>query len=95
VRDQFLVEITEQVAAGISGLPELNRLFSAWVETVYHTAVHSETGLAPLARWRAGIPNPLPLPSPAQLREAFCVLGVPHRHHRGDRVPTQQPLPGR
>lgn len=71
VRDQFLVEITEQVAAGISGLPELNRLFAAWVETVYHTAVHSETGMAPLARWRAGVPDPLPLPGPTQLREAF------------------------
>jgi putative transposase len=71
VREQFLVEITEQVAAGISGLPELNRLLAAWVETVYHPAIHSETGMAPLARWRAGIPDPLPLPSPAQLREAF------------------------
>jgi putative transposase len=71
VREQFLVEITEQVAAGITSLPELNRLFAAWVETVYHTAIHSETGMAPLARWRAGIPDPLPLPSPAQLREAF------------------------
>jgi putative transposase len=71
VREQFLVEITEQAAAGISGLPELNRLLAAWVETVYHTTIHSETGMAPLARWRAGIPDPLPLPSPAQLREAF------------------------
>jgi putative transposase len=71
VREQFLVEITEQIAAGISGLPELNRLLAAWVETVYHTAIHSETGMAPLARWRAGIPDPLPLPSPTQLREAF------------------------
>jgi putative transposase len=71
VRDQFLVEITEQVAAGISDLGELNRLFAAWVETVYHTAVHSETGMAPLARWRAGIPDPLPLPTPARLREAI------------------------
>jgi putative transposase len=71
VREQFLVEMTEQVAASISGLPELNRLLAAWVETVYHTAIHSETGMAPLARWRAGIPDPLPLPTPAQLREAF------------------------
>jgi putative transposase len=71
VRDQFLVEITEQVAAGITGLPELNRLLAAWIETVYHTQIHSETGMAPLARWRAGIPDPLPLPTPAQLREAF------------------------
>jgi putative transposase len=71
VRDQFLVEITEAVATGISELGELNRLFAAWVETVYHTQVHSETGMAPLARWRAGVPDPLPLPTPARLREAF------------------------
>ena len=33
--------------------------------------MHSETGQAPLARWAAGVPEPLPLPSPAQLHEAF------------------------
>jgi putative transposase len=33
--------------------------------------VHSETGQAPLARWATGVPDPLPLPSPAQLHEAF------------------------
>ena len=33
--------------------------------------MHSETGQAPLARWAAGVPDPLPLPSPAQLHEAF------------------------
>lgn len=71
VRDQFLVEITEPVAAEITGLAELNRLATAWVETVYHQRVHSETGVAPLRRWREGIPDPLPLPTPAQLREAF------------------------
>jgi putative transposase len=71
VRGQFLVEITDAVAAGIKSLAELNRLLVAWVETVYHPAVHSETGAAPLARWRQGIPDPLPLPTPAQLREAF------------------------
>jgi putative transposase len=71
VRDQFLVEITGEVAAGIEGLAELNRLATAWIETVYHPAVHSETGAPPLRRWRDGIGDPLPLPSPAQLREAF------------------------
>jgi len=71
VRDQFLVEITDQVAARIEGLAELNRLATAWIETVYHPAVHSETGAPPLRRWRDGIPDPLPLPTPAQLREAF------------------------
>ncbi len=74
VRDQFLVEITgddRQAGTRAADLAELNRLFSAWVAVSYHRAVHSETGQAPLARWAAGVPDPLPLPSPAQLHEAF------------------------
>ena len=71
VREQFLVEITAEVAAAITGLAELNRLFTAWVETVYHVRPHTQTGAAPLRRWAEGIPVPLPLPVPAQLREAF------------------------
>jgi putative transposase len=71
VRDQFLVEITEEAAAGIDGLAGLNRLFTAWTETVYHPAVHSETGAPPLRRWQEGVKIPLLLPTPAQLREAF------------------------
>ena len=64
VRDQFLVEIDDGVE-----LAELNRLFSAWLEVVYHRRVHSETGQAPLERFdAAGAP---PLPTPALLREAF------------------------
>jgi putative transposase len=76
VRDQFLVEITGQdggPAAGtvVADLAELNRLFSAWVQAGYHRSAHSETGEPPLARWARGVPDPLPLPTPAQLREAF------------------------
>jgi len=64
VRDQFLVEIDDGV-----DLSELNRLFSAWLEVVYHRRVHSETGKTPLERFdAAGAP---PLPTPALLREAF------------------------
>jgi putative transposase len=66
VRDQFVVEIEgrEQL-----DLAELNRLFSAWLEVVYHRRVHSETGQTPLARFEAaGAPA---LPTPALLREAF------------------------
>jgi putative transposase len=70
VRDQFLVEITGHGTA-VADLAELNRLFSAWVQASYHRAVHSETGEPPLARWAKGIGEPLPLPAPAQLREAF------------------------
>ncbi len=64
VRDQFLVEIDDGVE-----LTELNRLFSAWLEVVYHRRVHTETGQTPLERFgAAGVP---PLPTPALLREAF------------------------
>jgi putative transposase len=64
VRDQFLVEIDDGVE-----LAELNRLFSAWLEVVYHRRAHSETGQTPLARFdAAGAPR---LPTPALLREAF------------------------
>ena len=50
-------------------LAELNRLFSAWLEVVYHRRVHSETEQTPLERFdAAGAP---PLPTPALLREAF------------------------
>jgi putative transposase len=71
VREQFLVELDEQAAASITGLAELNRLLAAWIDTEYHTRPHSETSKAPLQRWRATLPAPLPLPSPAQLAEAF------------------------
>ncbi len=64
VRDQFLVEIDDGVE-----IAELNRLFSAWLEVVYHRRVHSETAQSPLERFEAaGVPA---LPSPALLREAF------------------------
>jgi putative transposase len=69
VRDQFLVE----VGAGekIGGLPEMNRLFQAWVETAYHQAVHSETGEEPIARWARASPSERAVPDPGRLREAF------------------------
>ena len=64
MREQFLVEITgEPDVVGrhhVTDLAELNRLFAAWVETVYHRAVHSETGQTPLARWSAAGPVALP-----------------------------------
>ena len=65
IRREFLVEIE---ARGVPSLAELNTLFAAWVETVYHRRVHSETGQAPLQRFGTVTPA---LPSPARLREAF------------------------
>jgi putative transposase len=80
VREQFLVEITGEPTGAegpgqggcrhrVADLGELNRLFTAWVETVYHRREHSETGHPPLARWHAG--GPFPLPAPDALAEAF------------------------
>lgn len=66
VRIQFLVEIDARPPADLA---ELNRLFCAWVETVYHRRVHTETGQAPIERLLAGgTPR---LPTPAALHEAF------------------------
>jgi putative transposase len=87
VRDQFLVE----VGAGekIGGLPEMNRLFQAWVETAYHQAVHSETGEEPIARWARASPSERAVPDPGRLREAagggrgMAPRGP--RHQRGTR----------
>jgi putative transposase len=76
VRSQFLVELDGD-AERVGDLAELNRLLVAWVETDYHSQVHSETGAPPLRRWQEGLPDPLPRPTPAQLREAF--LWAEHR----------------
>ena len=63
VRDQFLVELaTPEALAGVADLAGLNTLFTAWVETVYHHQIHSETGEAPLARFLAAGPPDLPIP---------------------------------
>ena len=69
VRDQFLVEAGD--GEGIRDLAEMNRLFQAWTETVYHRVVHSETGQAPAARWEKASPQERAVPEPALLREAF------------------------
>jgi putative transposase len=76
VRDQFLVEIAapadgNPAAAGttVASLAELNSLFTAWLEQVYHQRRHSETGMPPLARFLAG-GAPAPVPAD-QLAEAF------------------------
>lgn len=66
VRIQFLVEVEARLPADVA---ELNRLFSAWVETVYHRRVHTETGQAPIERLAAG--SPVVLPTQAALHEAF------------------------
>jgi len=66
VRGQFLVELEHR---GAADLAEVNRLFAAWVEQVYHRREHSESGQAPLERFAEA--EALRLPTPAELREAF------------------------
>lgn len=72
VNQEFVVEIAAaegDAGRTITSLAEMNRLFTAWVESVYHRRVHSETAMAPLARWMAGAPFAIP---PAEdLAEAF------------------------
>jgi putative transposase len=67
VRQEFLVEIGD--GSSVADLAQLNKLFTAWYEAVYHTRPHGETGQPPIQRWLAGAP--FPTPSPEQLREAF------------------------
>jgi putative transposase len=67
VRDQFLVEVAH---SDVDNVAHLNQLFGAWVETVYHRAVHSETGHTPLERFTAGATT-VRYPTAEELHEAF------------------------
>jgi Mu transposase, C-terminal./Integrase core domain. len=82
VREQFLVEVADTTVADLAdagtdhaaALLELNRLFTAWVETEYHRRTHSETGQTPLDRWDAGwarLGRPPAMPTVPDLTEAF------------------------
>src|SRR5437588_2922045 len=67
VRQEFLVEIHLR---GATDIAELNSLFAAWVETIYHRRVHSDTEQTPLERFMAaGTPM---LPTRAALHDACC-----------------------
>jgi putative transposase len=66
VREQVLGELEKHPPAS---LEELNRTFQAWVESVYHRRVHSETGQTPLERFLVlGAPTVV---SELALSEAF------------------------
>ncbi len=67
VRDQFLVEVAH---TSVTDVAHLNALFGAWVETVYHRNVHSETGQTPLERFSAGATG-LRYATTEELHEAF------------------------
>lgn len=83
VTSQFLGEITvtdtpmlpgtsPEAGSQISSLDELNTLFTAWVNMVYHHSVHSSTGQTPLARWEASWEHRSPVSKPLEvIRQAF------------------------
>ena len=57
---------------GLATLDELNASFQAWVELIYHQAVHAETGQAPLARFQTSFAQiTVRQADPVQLRQAF------------------------
>lgn len=69
VRSQFLPEVE---AAKIVTLEELNASFQAWVEMIYHRAIHSETGQSPLERFQNCTANvSIRQADPVQLLQAF------------------------
>ena len=96
VRDQFLVEITDGAdgtGTAVGSLAELNALFTAWVEQVYHPRVHSETQMAPLARFPRRRPTS---PDPRRADHRGVPLErVAHRHQDRDGLLARQPLRGR
>ena len=52
VRSQFLPEVE---SAKLATLEDLNASFQAWVELIYHQAVHSETQQTPLDRFQQSL----------------------------------------
>ncbi len=69
VRSQFLPEVE---SARLTTLEDLNASFQAWVELIYHQAVHSETQQAPLDRFQVGLTQiTVRQADPVQLRQAF------------------------
>jgi transposase InsO family protein len=74
VQSDFLPELA---ASSVDTLPLLNESLMAWIEVVYHTKVHSETGQAPLERYRQDEVPATRSVDPTELRHAFA-----HREQR-------------
>jgi putative transposase len=74
VQSDFLPELAH---SSVTTLRQLNESLLAWIEVVYHTNLHAETGQAPLERFRQD-PAPTTRPAdPEELRQAFL-----HRDQR-------------
>jgi transposase InsO family protein len=78
VQSDFLPELSN---SSVTTLRQLNESLLAWLEVVYHRKIHSETGQAPLERFRQD-PAPATRPAdPEPLRQAFL--------HRAERKVTK------
>jgi transposase InsO family protein len=74
VQSDFLPELAN---ADVPTLALLNESLLAWLEVVYHRKVHSETGQAPLERFRQDDAPNMRSVEPTELRQAFL-----HRQQR-------------
>ncbi|MBU0496116.1 MAG: DDE-type integrase/transposase/recombinase [Chloroflexi bacterium] len=74
VQSDFLPELA--CSNSVQTLDDLNQALLAWLEVVYHRKVHSETGQAPLDRYRQD-PQPTIRPvDPLTLRNAFLFRAI-------------------
>jgi transposase InsO family protein len=74
VQSDFLPELAH---SSVTTLRQLNESLLAWIEVVYHTKCHSETGQAPLERFRQEPASSTRPVDPEELRQAFL-----HRDRR-------------
>jgi transposase InsO family protein len=78
VQSDFMPELAR---SSVTTLHQLNESLLAWIEVVYHPRLHSETGQAPLERFRQDdAPSSRPA-DPEELRQAFL--------HRDTRTVTK------
>jgi putative transposase len=68
VQSDFLPELAH---SSVTTLRQLNESLLAWIEVVYHTKCHSETGQAPLERVRQDSAPSTRSVDPQELRQAF------------------------
>jgi putative transposase len=68
VQSDFLPELAH---SSVTTLHQLNQSLLAWIEVVYHPKLHSETGQAPLERFRQDQAPAIRSVDPQGLRQAF------------------------
>jgi transposase InsO family protein len=78
VQSDFVPELSK---SSVTTLPQLNESLLAWLEVVYHRKLHSETGQAPLERYRQDDALATWPVDPTELRQAFL--------HRAQRKVTK------